>query len=138
MCPAEEVKAEISQRPIVLLVEDEALLRLSIADRLREHGFVVIEAASGDEARDLIMAGVTADLVMSDITMPGALDGAGLAVWLAARGVKAPIILTSGLSQTLAEARTRCPHVAAFLAKPYDPSQLINRIEAVIAASNAA
>lgn len=138
MCPAEAVKAEISQRPIVLLVEDEVLLRLAIAERLREHGFVVIEAANGEEARNLILAGVAADLVMSDIMMPGALDGAGLAVWLAAHGVKAPIILTSGLSQALAEARARCPHVAAFLPKPYDSRQVINRIEAVIAASNAA
>jgi CheY-like chemotaxis protein len=68
--------------PIVLVVEDEVLIRLATADHLRSCGFKVLESASGAEAQDLILAGPRVDLVFSDITMPGPVDGVALARWL--------------------------------------------------------
>jgi DNA-binding response OmpR family regulator len=136
MCPAEDPMpaAEDGQHAAVLLVEDEVLLRLALAEDIRARGFVVIEAANGEEARSLVLAGVSIDVVVSDITMPGVLDGTGFAAWLAENGVVTPIILTSGLPSALSEAQARCPHVKAFLPKPYDPEEVIARIEALLAA----
>jgi len=136
MCPAESPMpaADYGQHAIVLLVEDDVLLRLGVAEDIRARGFVVVEAANGEEARSLVLAGVTIDVVVSDIAMPGALDGTDLAAWLAESGVKAPIILTSGLTSALSAAQAKCPHVKAFLPKPYDPEQVIARIEALLAA----
>jgi DNA-binding response OmpR family regulator len=139
MSPAEEPMsaADQGQGPTVLLVEDEVLLRLAVAEELRVRGFVVVEAANAEEARNLVLAGVAVDLVMSDISMPGELDGAGLAAWLDEAGVSAPIILTSGLPSVLTQAQARCPHVKAFLPKPYNQAALVARIEALLAAREA-
>lgn len=136
MCPAEDPmpQAEDGGARTVLVVEDEVLLRIAIAEELRARGLTVIEAASGDEARALVLAGVAVDLVLSDITMPGELDGAGLAAWLAVNEFAAPIILTSGLAHALADARTRCPHVRAFVPKPYDQIEIAGCIEKLLAA----
>ena len=137
MSPAEDpmAAAESSRRASVLLVEDEVLLRLALAEELRALGFVAIEAANGEEARSLILAGVGVDLVMSDLTMPGELDGVGFATWLAQYGSTAPVILTSGLPTALARARAECPHVRAFVPKPYDQGAVIRQIEALLSAA---
>jgi CheY-like chemotaxis protein len=66
----------------VLIVEDELLIRLDLADQLRTAGLTVVEASTGDEALTVLKANDTVDLVVSDIRMPGATDGMELAAWL--------------------------------------------------------
>ena len=135
MSPAEHAMpdAEGGARRTVLVVEDEVLLRLAIAGELRGRGLAVIEASDAMEARGLALAGVSFDIVLSDITMPGDLDGAGLAQWLADNDVRAPIILTSGMPRALEDARLRCPHVKAFVVKPYDHAKIAGCIEKLLA-----
>ncbi len=118
--------------PTVLIVEDEVLSRLAMADYLRECGFQVIEAASGAEAQQLILAGVRVDLVFSDITMPGGVDGIDLALWLMVHAESAKVILTSGLPDALAKAQTACNQVLAFVPKPYDHAEIARRIRDVL------
>jgi CheY-like chemotaxis protein len=136
MSPAEDPKpaGEESQRPTVLLVEDEVLLRLALAAEFRAGGFNVVEAANGDEGRNLVLAGIPVDIVVADITMPGRLDGAEFALWLKDYGLPAPIILTSGLPAALERARARCPHVKAFVAKPYPHDKVVAQVQALLAA----
>ena len=135
MSPAEHPMPELEggERRRVLVVEDEVLVRLAIAEELRARGMTVIEAADGVEARGLVLAGVGFDLVLSDITMPGELDGAGFASWLADNDVRAPVILTSGLPRALEQARVSCPHVKAFVPKPYDYDEIAACIEKLLA-----
>ena len=59
----------------VLVVEDEVLIRVVIADELRAEGFSVVEAATADEALSYFQAGFQVDLVISDIELPGLLKG---------------------------------------------------------------
>lgn len=133
MSPAEDqMLASSEERRTVLVVEDEVLLRLALADDLRTRGYIVIEAASGDEAQSLVLAGVRFDLVITDITMPGQLDGADLAKWLADNSIGAPVIITSGLPSALDRARAMCPTAAAFIAKPYENEAVLTRIEAAL------
>lgn len=135
MSPAENPIAE-SQDPAeftVLVVEDEVLLRLSIADYLRENGFIVIEAATADEGRSVLGAGVNVDLVFSDINMPGSMDGVGLAQWLGSHHEEIPVVLTSGVSSALTLAATAAPRVKAFVDKPYDHELLALRFRNVLA-----
>jgi len=134
MCPEEDPipHAEPARRPIVLVVEDEVLLRMGVCDHLRDQGFVVVEAASADEAQSIILAGVDFNIVFSDVNMPGELDGVGLALWLQEEGVGAPIILTSGLAHVLDDARARCPHVSDFVVKPYPYDWLGRRLRALL------
>ncbi len=136
MSPAESPVAE-GQRvmgPTVLIVEDEVLPRLAMAEHLRDCGFRVIEAASGVEAQQLFLAGLKVDLVFSDITMPGDVDGIDLALWLMVNCETTKVILTSGLPDALAKAQSACDQVVAFVPKPYDQETIAQRIRELLRA----
>jgi two-component system, response regulator PdtaR len=105
--------------PSILVVEDETLVRMGVAEHLRDAGFTVIEAASGDEARVVLEAGVQVDLVFSDITMPGGVDGVGLAAWIGQLTSPPALVLTSGIPSALYAAQSAHPHIRATLSKPY-------------------
>src|SRR5262245_36277403 len=65
--------------PAILVVEDEILVRMVIADRLRDAGFNVIEASNADEAIAVLRSGLKLNAVLTDVQMPGAMNGIGLA-----------------------------------------------------------
>jgi CheY-like chemotaxis protein len=69
-------------KPRILVVEDEVLIRLSMADELRRAGFTVVEASNVDEALAVLGTDANIDIVLTDIRMPGRLDGIDLARWL--------------------------------------------------------
>jgi CheY-like chemotaxis protein len=135
MSPAENPAAEgtPAMGPTVLIVEDEVLPRLAMGDYLRECGFQVVEAASGIEAQQLVMGGLKVDLVFSDITMPGGVDGIDLALWLMVHCESTKVILTSGLPDALAKAQSACNQVLAFVPKPYDQVEVAARIRTLLA-----
>jgi len=120
--PAPAGPAEAAQR-VVLVVEDEVVLRMAVSAHLREAGFVVIEAVDAEEAVELLHANNKIQLVFSDITMPGAMDGDQLAEWVSARYPEIRILLTSGITQ-----RGQQP----FIAKPYSFIELQRRIEELL------
>lgn len=135
MSPAENPAAEGQREmsPTVLIVEDEVLSRLAIAEFLRDCGYHVVEAASGAEAQQLVLAGLRVDLVFSDITMPGGVDGIDLALWLMVNCESTKVILTSGLPDALAKAQNACNQVLAFIPKPYDHADVVQRIRELVA-----
>lgn len=133
MSPAEDkMLASKEERRTVLVVEDEVLLRLALSEDLRARGYEVVEAASGDEAKTLALAGVGFDLVITDITMPGELDGADLVKWLIDNNIEAPVLFTSGLPSALDRARQLCPTAKAFISKPYAHDDVLSRIDALL------
>jgi CheY-like chemotaxis protein len=69
----------VKRQRIVLVVEDEWLVRMEIVDALQEAGWLVIEAASGEEAADILDQGSTPDLLVTDIRLGGAMTGWDLA-----------------------------------------------------------
>ncbi|MFT3727030.1 MAG: response regulator [Terricaulis sp.] len=133
MCPAEEryVETQAEPGPTILLVEDETLLRMSVSEHLRDAGFIVLEAANGSEAQAVIEAGVKVDLIFSDINMP-VLDGVALAHWVSHLENAPPMLLTSGIAAVLNSARSACPGVRAFLAKPYPYGEMEAQIRATL------
>src|SRR5258708_9390406 len=85
-----------SRRPVVLIVEDEFLLRMDAVDMIAAAGFEVVEAGNADEAIDILEARRDITVVFTDIQMPGSMDGFKLA-----RAVRCPwppikIVATSG------------------------------------------
>lgn len=76
-------------------MEDEVLIRLHLAEELRDFGYTVIEAASGDEAITLLSSLNDVGLVLTDIRMPGSLDGMALANWTRSQFPAIKIILIS-------------------------------------------
>lgn len=116
--------------PSILVVEDEVLIRLTVADHLRDCGFRVLEAANGDEARRIVEAGETVDLVFTDIQMPGSLDGFSLARWVRANRPGVPVLLTSGYVKSAELAHDLCTEIVG---KPYDHDDLVRRLRRLMA-----
>jgi two-component system, response regulator PdtaR len=104
---------------VVLVVEDDVLLRLVTASNLRHVGFEVFEAADAAEAVTILNT-FAVDALLSDVVMPGKMDGVALAKWVRERELRTRIILTSGTEPSLGEVEK----YACFLAKPYDDSDV--------------
>jgi len=112
----------------VLLVEDEALLRLLTAEALQECGLEVRQAGSAVEAVKILESEDAAiDLVFSDVRMPGRINGIGLLNWAREHRPRLPVILTSAYHSG-AEAVKRLGGDEPFIPKPYDPFQVASQI----------
>jgi CheY-like chemotaxis protein/two-component sensor histidine kinase len=86
-------------RGVALLVDDEELVRLSIADMLCDLGYRVIEAASAEEALAIAQGGAQFDLVLTDHLMPG-MTGTDLARALNAIPLNVPVLVVSGYAES--------------------------------------
>jgi CheY-like chemotaxis protein len=115
---------------IILLVEDEALVRMLASEILTEEaGYRVIEAVNADEALTLLEARHDVRLIFTDVDMPGSLNGFTLARLMDMRWPEIGIIVTSGhTSPGVGD----LPKGARFLPKPYRPSDLINLVQEVL------
>ena len=104
-----EPQPRLEPRPgnTVLVVEDEVLVRLAVADYLRGSGFQVLEAANGAEAVAILSADIAVDVVCSHLQMPGDLNGFALARWVRCNRPSVPTLLTSGHMATATRAPNR-------------------------------
>jgi CheY-like chemotaxis protein len=109
------------RRPVVLVVEDDYLLRLDAADMIKAAGFEVIEAANADEAIVILESRNDVAMVFTDIQMPGSMDGLRLARAIRGRWPPIKIITTSG--QRIIE-ELDLPEGGRFLPKPYNLTQV--------------
>jgi CheY-like chemotaxis protein len=119
--------------PTVLVVEDEVLIRLVIADYLRDCGYKVHEAVSGEEAVAILKAPeVSIDVVFSDVEMPGDMDGFALARWVRTNKPGLQVILTSGVERSADIAATLC-EAGPLMKKPYGSQDVVDRIRQLAA-----
>jgi CheY-like chemotaxis protein len=115
----------------VLVVEDEMMVRMPIAEYLRDCGYNVLEAADAAEAIARMDAEGPVSLVFTDVRMPGKMDGFGLAEWFQSHYPNVPVLLTSGYNGGRpfpAASRTR----GGFIEKPYSQTQVARRIAAIL------
>jgi len=113
--------------PVVLVVEDETLLRETTAEYLRLSGFTVVEAANSAEALAAFAAGESVDVVFSDVRLAaGALDGFRLARWVHRHHRGVPVLLTSGYGEAIRAAALMGE--SSFVAKPYRQKSLVSRL----------
>ena len=110
------------QTPTVLVAEDDVIVRIVIADDLRLAGFEVIEAGSGTEALAHLSTDRQVDLILSDVHMPGRLNGIDLAVIVMDRYPQTRIVLCSGSTDGHELAGISG---IAFIDKPYRPEAVI-------------
>mgnify|MGYP002079182677 FL=1 len=97
--PVAEVTGSLKASRTVLLVEDEALIRLSTADMLNDMGFKVVEASSAEEALELVNRGLHPDLLISDHLMPG-MNGTELAKIVRSREPEVQVLIVSGYAES--------------------------------------
>ena len=119
-----------SKRPVVLIVEDEFLLRMDAVDMVRAAGFEVVEAASADQAIEILEARPDITVVFTDVQMPGSMDGLKLARAVRGRWPPIKIVATSG---HLDVAETDLPEGGRFLPKPYNLTQVTGLLRELIA-----
>jgi CheY-like chemotaxis protein len=116
----------------VLVVEDEVLLRLSIAEYLRDCGYKVIEAADADEAvLVLTQEQLQINVLFSDIDMPGSMAGFALAQWARANRPGLEVILTGTVPRAVNAAADLCEEGP--VPKPYEPQLVHDRIRRLLA-----
>jgi len=118
------------KRPVVLIVEDELLLRMNAVDMIEAAGFEVVEAANADEAIEILEARRDISVVFTDIQMPGSMDGLKLVRAVRGRWPPIKIVATSG---HVGVAQTDLPEGGRFVPKPYSPGQVMDVLRELMA-----
>jgi DNA-binding NtrC family response regulator len=115
--------------PVVLIVEDEPLIRVVVSEFLMEQGLEVLEAANAKNALDILEERPDVRLLFTDINMPGSLDGVDLAREVHQRWPELRLMLTTGYRMP---PLSRIPTGCEFVVKPYDFDRLADRINRML------
>lgn len=116
-------KGESSAPVRILVVEDEILIRLSMADDLRHAGYTVVEASNVDEALSVLSTTPDITLVVTDIRMPGRFDGLDLANWIRRHAPAIKVAIASANTEAGMERS-----FDAVLSKPVLSADLIRKV----------
>ena len=119
----------------VLVVEDESLVREMIVDVLTEAGFEVDEASTGDDAAKLIDADGYS-LILTDVQMPGRLDGIDLAAHARERKPGIPILFVTGRPDIMRKVKGAARARVAVLTKPYSADEIVKTIRGLLASES--
>ncbi len=114
----------------ILVVEDEPLIRLGLATVIEEAGYEVLEAANAGDAIKSLEADRNIRLVLTDVDMPGGMDGIRLAHYVRDRWPPIQLIVISGKVGVQAG---QLPTGAKFVGKPYHEPALLNMVHSLIA-----
>lgn len=112
----------------ILVVDDEPLIRLNLADFFEDEGYEVHEAGSADAAIDVLAQNPTIRIVLTDVQMPGSMNGVKLAHYIHKRYPPTLLVVASGAVKLKA---SDLPEHTMFVAKPFDPRFLLEEIERV-------
>ena len=114
---------------VVLVVEDEMLLRMRAVDMMEDAGYIPVEAADADQAVAILESRSDIALMFTDIQMPGSMDGLGLAHSVHERWPPIKIIMVSG---QLKLANTDIPTDSRFFEKPFEAGEMIAEMQSMI------
>jgi CheY-like chemotaxis protein len=117
----------MSSSLVLLVVEDEPLIRISTADLLQDAGFFVLEAEDAAEAIAILESRNDVQIVFSDIDLGSEMDGRGLLHHVASRWPPIMLFATSG--RVFPGIVDELPPQATFFAKPYDPAAVISAFQ---------
>ncbi|CAD7023051.1 response regulator [Pseudorhizobium endolithicum] len=120
-----------AEKAVVLIVEDEPIVRFTTLDALEDVGHVVLEAANADEAMYHLRHRKDIDIVFTDVNMAGSMDGIQLAQRVRAIRPHTGIIITSGIVRL---DPMMLPANTVFLPKPYPHDMLLSAIHRLMAA----
>lgn len=110
----------------VLVVDDEPLIRMSLAAFFEDEGYTVFEADSADMAISALESHAAIQIVVTDVQMPGSMDGVKLAHFMRDRWPPTILIVSSGVAHLTA---VDLPSRSAFVAKPVDLQRIVDEIE---------
>lgn len=110
----------------ILIVEDEALIRFELIDFFEDAGFTVSEAENADEAIAILKEDSSIQVVLTDVQMPGSMDGIRLAHHIRDRHPPTLLVVTSGVRNPV---KSDLPTDCFFVPKPINNRQVLGRIE---------
>jgi DNA-binding response OmpR family regulator len=119
---------ESARQKTILLVEDEVLLRLDIADFLQDEGYRVLSAASAGEAVSVLSSGEAIDAVVTDVQMPGSMNGLDLARWTREYLPDIAVLIMSGCLPL----NPQMVPDAMLISKPFGYREIARRLSALI------
>ena len=114
---------------VILVVEDEMLLRMRAVDMVEDAGYVPVEAVDADEALAILQSRSDIVLLFTDIQMPGSMSGLQLALAVHERWPQIKIILASG---QLKLSKSEIPENSRFFGKPLDSTDMIAEIREML------
>ena len=115
--------------PVVLVVEDEMLLRMRAVDMVEDAGYLPVEAVDADEALAILQSRSDIALLFTDIQMPGSMSGLQLALAVRERWPQIKIILASG---QLKLSQSEIPENSRFFGKPLDSIGMVAEIREML------
>jgi CheY-like chemotaxis protein len=117
-------------RITILVIEPDIIVRMAVADYLRDCGYHVIEGVAEDDAWAVLKTGQKIDVIFCEVRLNGRTDGFGLARRVRERHPGVDVILASGIPGAVAKAEDLCEDGP--LEKPYHPEEIIRRINILI------
>ena len=125
--PAPSPPEAAAPRPRILVVEDDFLIRMMLTEMLGDAGYDIVEAESGDQALPLLDASIA--LLLTDIQLPGSLNGPALAARARQLRPDLPVIYTSGRTETSSSPNRR----EMSIAKPYQNTEICAAVRRMLA-----
>jgi PAS domain S-box-containing protein len=130
--PVREMKEDLTGSGVILLVDDEEVVRRTAAAMLARLGYTILEAANGQEAIEVFQGNLSRImLVILDLSMP-VMGGEESLKRLKSIKPDVPVVLSSGYSETEAARRFRSTGAASFLQKPYTAQHLAELVKAAL------
>lgn len=120
-------------RAVVLVVEDDPLIRMGAVDIVQSIGYEALEAGNADEAIRFLEARADIDIVFTDVQMPGTMDGLKLAHHIRDRWPPVKLLVASG-NAILVE--SSLPVGSQFFAKPYNDSAIAEALRCLLASNS--
>ena len=116
----------------ILVVEDNEAVRSTAVELLREEGYQVLTAANGDQAMQMLLEGITVDLIFTDVVMPGLIKSSDLAAWAKVQNPPVKVLFTSGHTRDIISRNHQLSPDTFLLTKPYGPQALTRMIRTVL------
>lgn len=123
-------------KPVVMVIEPEVLVRMSIADFLRECGYKVIEGVMAEDVETVLHSNVPLNVVFAEVKLPGKIDGFALARTLRQTHPHIDVILTSGIAAAAEKSKDLCEEGP--MKKPYRAEDVLARIRQLLEHTRAA
>lgn len=116
---------------MVLVVEDEAIIRMLLVEAIEDAGLAAVEANCADAAIAEFSRRRDIRAVVTDVRMPGSMDGIGLAAWMRDHEPGIPVIICSGMA-TRVDLSTINPAIMRVVSKPYMADHIAEMIAALV------
>ncbi len=130
--PRQTAALSLTGTETILLVDDDEIVRTTVASMLESLGYEVIEAASGIEAISVLEQNAAISLLFTDIVMPGQINGRKLAERAADINPAIKVLFTSGYTENAIVHNSRLDPGVEFLSKPYDRERLARKVRRVL------